>query len=106
MHVVLYISIRFQSCKALFETPCIIKDLLTFLTPKVTSAVVVAFLFTNVTSLLFANIIFVIMTGMLTNVTIVYLVHYLANELYKYPYGHLCYYDSARLPVFIDRNVY
>jgi len=24
MHVVLYISIRFQSCKALFETPCII----------------------------------------------------------------------------------
>jgi len=24
MHVVLYISIRFQSCKALFETPCIL----------------------------------------------------------------------------------
>jgi len=23
MQVVLYISIRFQSCKALFETPCI-----------------------------------------------------------------------------------
>ena len=25
MHVVLYISIRFQSCKALFETPCIVR---------------------------------------------------------------------------------
>ena len=24
MHVVLYISIRFQSCKALFETPCVL----------------------------------------------------------------------------------
>jgi len=28
MHVVLYISIRFQSCKALFETPCIMIYLL------------------------------------------------------------------------------
>jgi len=40
----------------------------------VTSAIVVAFLLTNVTSLLFANIIFVNMTAMLTDVTIDYLV--------------------------------
>ena len=30
MHVVLYISIRFQSCKALFETPCISYSLCTY----------------------------------------------------------------------------
>lgn len=52
----------------------IIKDLPTFLTPMFTSAIVVAFHFTNVTSLLFANIIFVNVIAMLTNVTIDYLV--------------------------------